>query len=252
MAKQSTRRRFLQHMGGTALFMGSGAMSRLLAEERYVTKILPFEKKFSSNDKVRLAVIGTGIQGHSDLEAALKVPGVEIAGACDLYTGRLERMKEQYGKDLFTTKDYREILHRKDIDAVIIATNDYWHAKIATDALNAGKHVYCEKPMVHKLTEGHGVIDAWKKSKKTMQVGSQGISGIDYAKARELFKAGEIGQLNCIEANFDRQSALGAWEYTIPGDRSPQTVDWDRYVAGMNPKPKYDEKKFFWWKNLKD
>ena len=252
MSKQSSRRKFLQHLGGTAMFLGSGTMSKLMAEERYETKILPFERTFSSNDKVRIAVIGTGIQGHSDLEAALKVPGVEIGAACDLYSGRLERMKELYGKDLFTTKDYREILNRKDIDAIILATNDYWHAKIATDALSSGKHVYCEKPMVHKLNEGLGVIDAWKKSKKTMQVGSQGISGIDYAKAKELFKSGEIGQLNCIEATYDRQSALGAWEYTMPTDKSPQTVDWDRYVAGMNPKPKYDEKKFFWWRNYKD
>lgn len=252
MSQQSSRRKFLQHLGGTAFFLGSGTFSKLMAEERYETRILPFEKKFSANDKVRIAVIGTGIQGHSDLEAALKVPGVEIGAACDLYSGRLDRMKELYGKDLFTTKDYREILNRKDIDAIILATNDYWHATIATEALKKGKNVYCEKPMVHKLGEGLGVIQAWKESKKTMQVGSQGISGLDYAKAKELYNAGEIGQLNCIEATYDRQDALGAWEYTMPTDKSPQTVDWDRYVAGMNPKPKYDEKKFFWWRNYKD
>ncbi len=252
MSNQSSRRKFLQHLGGTAFFLGTGAASRLMAEERYETRILPFEKKFAANDKVRIAVIGTGIQGHSDLEAALKVPGVEIGAACDLYTGRLDRMKELYGKDLFTTKDYREILNRKDIDAIILATNDYWHATIATDALKKGKNVYCEKPMVHKLNEGLGVIQAWKDSKKTMQVGSQGISGLDYAKAKELYNAGEIGKLNCIEATYDRQDALGAWEYTMPTDKSQQTVDWDRYVAGMNPKPKYDEKKFFWWRNYKD
>jgi predicted dehydrogenase len=252
VSNQSSRRKFLQRLGGTAFFLGTGTVSKMMAEERYETRILPFEKKFSANDKVRIAVIGTGIQGHSDLEAALKVPGVEIGAACDLYTGRLDRMKELYGKDLFTTKNYREILNRKDIDAIILATNDYWHATIATDALKKGKNVYCEKPMVHKLNEGLGVIQAWKDSKKTMQVGSQGISGLDYAKAKELYNAGEIGQLNCIEATYDRQDALGAWEYTMPTDKSPQTVDWDRYVAGMNPKPKYDEKKFFWWRNYKD
>ncbi|MGC4038825.1 MAG: Gfo/Idh/MocA family oxidoreductase [Chitinophagaceae bacterium] len=252
MANQSSRRRFLQHLGGTALAVGGSGISKLMAEERYETRILQYERNFSSNDKVRVGLIGTGIQGHSDLEAALKVPGVEIAAACDLYTGRLERMKELYGKDLFTTKDYRELLNRKDIDAVIIATADYWHAAIATAALKSGKHVYCEKPMVHKLEQGLPVIQAWKDSKKVMQIGSQGISGIDYTKARELFKSGEIGQLNCIEATYDRQSALGAWEYTMPTDRSPQTVDWDRYVAGMTPKPAYDEKKFFWWRNYKE
>jgi predicted dehydrogenase len=248
----SSRRKFLQNLSSTALFLSSGSISKLMAEEIYEKRIIPWEKKFSSNDKVRLAVIGTGIQGHSDLQAALKVPGVELAAACDLYTGRLERMKELYGNDLFTTKDYREILEKKDIDAVLIATSDNWHSRISIDALNKGKHVYCEKPMVHRLSQGWEVIHAWKKSGKVMQVGSQGISGADFAKAKELYQAGEIGQLNCIEATYDRQSAIGAWQYTIPTDDSPQTVDWDRYVAMMNPKPKYDRKKFFWWRNYKD
>ncbi len=118
-------------------------------------------------------------------------------------------MKELYGKELFTTRDYREILERKDIDAVIIATSDNWHARISMDAMNKGKHVYCEKPMVHKISEGLEVIKTQQQTKKVMQVGSQGISGVDYLKARELYKAGEIGQLNCIEATYDRQSALG-------------------------------------------
>ncbi|MCW3117701.1 MAG: oxidoreductase domain protein [Chitinophagaceae bacterium] len=252
MASASSRRKFLQRLGGSAMFLGSGVFSNLMAEEVYETRMLSYQRKFSSNDKIRVALIGTGIQGHGDLEAALKVPGIELAAACDLYTGRLTRMKELYGKDLFTTKDYREILERKDVDAIIIATNDYWHSTIAIDALKKGKNVYCEKPMVHKLHQGLPVIQAYKESKKVMQVGSQGISGLDYAKARELYKAGEIGQLNCIEASYDRQDAIGAWEYTMPTDRSPQTVDWDRYVAGMNPKPKYDEKKFFWWRNYRD
>jgi predicted dehydrogenase len=252
MSGKSSRRNFIRHLGGTAFFLGSGVFSKLAAEQEYETRIIPWQRQFSSNDKIRVASIGTGIQGNDDLRAALKVPGVELAAACDLYSGRLERMKEVYGKDLFTTKDYREILNRKDIDAVIIATNDYWHSRIAIDALHKGKNVYCEKPMVHKLNQGLEVIAAHKSSKKIMQVGSQGISGIDYAKAKELYQAGEIGQLNCIEATYDRQSALGAWEYTFPTDESPKTVDWDRYVAGMNPKPKYDAKKFFWWRNYKD
>ena len=248
----SSRRKFLQNLSSTALLVGSGSVSKLLAEENYEKRIIPWERKISSNDKIRLAVIGTGIMGHNDLDTALKVPGVELVAACDLYTGRLERMKEQYNKDLFTTRDYREILEKKDIDAVIIATSDNWHSRISIDALNKGKNVYCEKPMVHKLSQGQEVINAWKKSGKIMQVGSQGISGVGFTKARELFQAGEIGKLNCIEATYDRQSALGAWEYTFPTDESPQTVDWDRYVSMMNPKPKYDAKKFFWWRNYKD
>ncbi len=247
----SSRRKFLQQLGSTGLLLSAGSLSALKAEETVEKRILQHEKKITSNDNINVAVIGMGIMGYNDIATALKVPGAKMVAACDLYKGRLERAKEVYGKDIFTTQDYREILERKDIDAVIIATADLWHSRISIDAMNRGKAVYCEKPMVHKIAQGHEVIDAWQRTKKTMQVGSQRVSSIAYAKARELYKSGYIGQLSCIEANFDRQSALGAWEYTMPTDGSPTTVDWDRYISGM-PKSPYDAKKFFWWRNYRD
>lgn len=248
-----SRRKFIRQLSaGTLALSGAGMWSSAHADEHYETQILPQYRFHSANDTIRLGVIGTGIQGNSDLTAALQVPGIELAGACDLYTGRLTRMKEVYGKDLYTTRDYRELLARKDIDAVIIATSDHWHSTITIDALKSGKHVYCEKPMVHKFEQGSKVIEAHKASGKVMQVGSQGISGVDFAKAREIYQSGTIGKLNCIEATNDRQSAIGAWQYSIPDDQSPVTVDWDRYVEIMNPKPGYDPKKFFRWRNYRD
>ncbi len=126
--------------------------------------------------KSGIATIGMGIMGYNDTNTALKIPGTELVAVADLYTGRLERAKELYGNNIQVTADYKEILNRKDIDAVIIATADLWHARISIDALKAGKAVYCEKPMVHEISEGLGVIDAWKKSNKTMQIGSQRAS----------------------------------------------------------------------------
>ncbi|MBS1948274.1 MAG: Gfo/Idh/MocA family oxidoreductase [Bacteroidetes bacterium] len=246
-----SRRKFLQQLGSTGLLLSSGALASFATEEKIEKRIIEYKKKTSANDKINVAVIGMGIMGHNDIEAALKVPGVQMVAACDLYKGRLQRAKEVYGNNIFTSQDYRELLERKDIDAVIIATADLWHSRISIDAMNKGKAVYCEKPMVHKISQGLEVIAAQQRTKKTMQVGSQRVSSIAYAKAKELYKAGEIGQLTCIEANFDRQSALGAWEYTMPTDGSPATVDWDRYIAGM-PKRPYDAKKFFWWRNYKD
>jgi len=212
---------------------------------------LRYQKKFTANDQVNVAVIGFGIQGHMDVGTALKVPGVKLVAACDLYKGRLLNAKEMYGNDIFTTQNYQEILDRKDVDAVIIATSDHWHARITKEALKKGKHIYCEKPMVHYISEGMGVVEAAKASNKIVQVGSQRVSSVVFAKAQELLKSGEIGKLNMVNAVYDRQSSIGAWEYTMPSDASPETVDWNKYVEGMN-KQSWDPKKFFWWRNYKD
>ena len=205
----------------------------------------------SPNDKIRIATIGMGIQGHYDTKSALLNPGIELVGAADLYTGRLDRAKADFGKDLFTTRDYRDLLNRKDIDAVLIVTPDHWHDKITIDALNAGKHVYCEKPMVQDISEGKPVIDVWKKSGKTMQVGSQRISGSMFQEAKRLIAAGEVGQVNYIESNNDRFSAIGAWNYSIPTDASPATVDWDTFLKDTH-KMDFDANRFFRWRNYKD
>ncbi|MEO6549128.1 MAG: Gfo/Idh/MocA family oxidoreductase, partial [Ferruginibacter sp.] len=246
----SSRRNFIRQLTGSTLALGAGSLNAL-AEDKIEKRIIPQPKRISINDRINLAVIGVGIMGNNNVNTALKIPGIQLVAACDLYVGRLERAKELYGKDLFVTNDYRKILDRKDIDAVIIATGDHWHARITKEALQKGKHVYCEKPMVHFISEGAGVIAAQKLSNKTMQVGSQRVSSVLYAKARDLYKSGEIGKLNMVNAIYDRQDALGAWEYTMPTDASAETVDWDKYIAGM-PKTPYDAKKFFWWRNYRE
>ncbi|MES2893737.1 MAG: Gfo/Idh/MocA family oxidoreductase, partial [Bacteroidota bacterium] len=131
------------------------------------------------------------------------------------------------------------------------ATTDCWHARIAIDALQKGKHVYLEKPMVYKISEGNDVIRATEKSGKVLQVGSQRVSSIGYAKAKELLASGEIGKLNMINAVYDRQSSIGAWEYTIPKDANPMTIDWDKFIE-VTEKMAFDAKKFFWWRAFKE
>ena len=154
------------------MLLSAGPLFNLAERQKMEEHIIAYDKRITPNDKLRIAGIGMGIMGNVDIDTALKVPGIELVAACDLYSGRLEMVKEKYGKDIFTTKDYREILNRKDIDAIVISTSDNWHARIAMDAMNAGKSVYCEKPMVHRLSEGLDVIATRDKTKKTMQVGS--------------------------------------------------------------------------------
>jgi predicted dehydrogenase len=247
---QASRRKFLQQISGTTLALAAGNLSSLAAAEQTKERIQQWEKKVSSNDNINIGMIGLGIMGYNNARTALNVPGVKVVAACDLYDGRLTRAKELWGNDLFTSRDYRALLDRKDIDAVFVSTSDHWHARITREALEKGKHVYCEKPMVHRIAEGDGVVEAASKSKKVMQVGSQRVSSLVYQKARELYKSGLIGELNMINAAYDRQDALGAWQYTMPTDASPETVDWNRYIAGM-PKTPWNSKKFFWWRNYR-
>lgn len=247
----NSRRKFLQQIGATSMVAASAPLISFAAHEKAEERILRYERPISSSDKVRIGVVGYGVQGHFDLETALRVPGVELAGICDLYTGRIENAREQFGKDLYTTRNYRELLDRPDIDAILLCTTDVWHARIALDALAKGKHVYCEKPMVYKIEEGYPVMEAAKKSGKVFLVGSQRVSSIGYAKAKELLAAGEIGKLNMVNAVYDRQSSIGSWQYTIPKDADASTTNWDQFIE-VTDKMAFDAKKFFWWRAFKE
>ena len=203
------------------------------------------------NERIQIALIGAGGQGMGDTRVALRVPGIELTAVADIYDGRLTRSKEIWGNQIFTTRDYREVLARPDVDAVIIATPDHWHAKITTDAMKAGKDVYVEKPMVQKVEDGLTVVDVSKQTNRIVEVGSQRVSSIIYTKARDIYRSGVIGQLNLVEAWINRNSALGAWQYTIPPDASPQTVDWDRFL-GSAPKRPFEPIRLFRWRNYRD
>ncbi len=205
----------------------------------------------SANDTIQLALIGAGIQGQTDTKFALQVPGVKLVAVADCYDGRLAHAKELWGADLFTTRDYREILARKDVDAVLIATPDHWHKTVAVDAIKAGKDVYLEKPMIHIYPDGPEIIEAQRSSNRILQVGSQRVSSIVYAKAKELLAAGAIGKLNMVSAYWDRNSSIGAWNYSIPLDASTQTCDWPQFL-GSAPKIPFSAERFFQWRKWKD
>ena len=236
-----TRREFLKTVAA-----GTAAAPTLLRAQASQPS-----QRVSPNERIRLAAIGVGIRGQQDVRSALRTPGVELAAVADVYDGRLTLAKELWSNQLFTTRDYREALARPDIDAVLIATPDHWHRQIAIDAMKAGKDVYVEKPMVQELDEGLLLIEAARQTGRILQVGSQHPSSIVYAKAKELFRAGAIGELNLVEAWINRNSALGAWQYSVPPDASPQTIDWDRFL-GRAPKRPFDAVRLFRWRNYRD
>jgi predicted dehydrogenase len=246
----SSRRNFIRKMAASAAAVA--AAPHLLAAESQSHRFTILKKQlFAANDNINIALIGAGGMGTQDTITALSTPGIKIVAACDLYDGRLKDAKQKWGKDLFTTKSYKEILNRKDVDAVIVATPDHWHQQISIDAMKAGKHVYCEKPMVHSIGEGPAVIQAQKETGKIFQVGSQGVSSLGNEKAKELLKSGAIGDLNYAEGFWARHSPVGAWQYPIPADASPATVDWDTYISNTTKRP-FDALRFFRWRNYLD
>ncbi|MEO9511893.1 MAG: Gfo/Idh/MocA family oxidoreductase [Flavobacteriaceae bacterium] len=248
---ENNRRKFIRKA-----VLGSGAIAAtpalsLAGDFKSVTHLkrrsLPLEK----DKEISIALIGAGGMGSENVNTILKHEGVKLVAVCDLYKGRLKAASEKWGDQLFLTDNYKDVLKRKEIDAVIIGTPDHWHKQISIDALNAGKHVYCEKPMVHSVGEGHELIKAWERSGKVFMVGSQGLSSLGNEKAKQLLADGAIGELNYAEGFWARHSPIGAWQYAVPADASKNTVSWDRFVSNTKKVP-FDPIRFFRWRNYLD
>jgi len=246
---RQSRRVFIGTLAASSCFAatrGVVAMARPSYEE-----LVDRQTPASPNDRIQIALIGAGGMGTEDAKTALTIPGIALVAVCDLYDGRLKQARDRWSQDIQTTRDYREILARKDVDAVIIGTPDHWHRQIAVDAMDAGKHVYLEKPMVQNLGEGEAVVAAQRRNKIVFQVGSQGMSSLGNEKAKDLLAAGAIGTLNYAEGFWARNNPIGAWQYPVPRDASEQTVDWDRFLGSM-PKRPFDPIRFFRWRNYRD
>ena len=252
MSTKSTspaRRNFIKKLGGAAAVVASVPLTTPTSPSPFY--LLKRNGLVPANDRINIAGIGMGIMGFGDVDTALSLPGIELVSVADCYQGRLTRAQEVYGNQLKTTADYQEIIDDPSVDAVIIATPDHWHQRIAIQAMEKGKAVYCEKPMVQFAEEGAAVIETQQKTQKAFQVGSQFASSIVHRKAKELYEAGEIGKLVMAEAYFDRFSAIGAWQYSIPPDASAETCDWTMFQGGASDVP-FDPLRFFRWRNYRD
>lgn len=239
------RRTFLKTVGLATAETLVGSNLHVLAETQSEAAM-----PAAANDHIQFALIGAGIRGQGITKVAVQVPGTKLVAVSDTYQGRRDHAKELWGNDIFTTVDYKEILARKDIDAVVIATPDHWHKQIAVDAMHAGKDVYCEKPMIHLYSDGPEMIEAARSTNRILQIGSQRVSNVVYIKAKELLAAGAIGQLNMVTAWWDRNSAIGAWDYTVPLDASTETCDWPQFL-GTAPRIPFNAEQFFQWRKWK-
>lgn len=184
------RRDFIRStvVAGATAGLGSPATARTTATG---TQVAP-------SDRLRLGFIGTGARAHQVMDACLAVPGLEVVSLCDAYTGRAERAKARAGGKATILRDYRAVLDDRNVDALFIVTPDHWHKTMTVAALDAGKDVYIEKPLTYTVDEGPAIIAAVDRTRRILQVGSQGVSGAQLRTAREVMKSGRLGQITLV------------------------------------------------------
>jgi predicted dehydrogenase len=205
------------------------------------------------NDRVDLGFIGFGIRGNILLEAAKETQQANLVEVCDCYQGHLERAKERTdGKIATNFANYKKLLDRKDIDAVLVATPDHWHQRIVLDALSAGKDVYIEKPMTYRIEDGPSFIQSAQEHKRIVQVGSQWVSSEQHKKAREIVMSGKLGKVTKVTASYNRNSSTGSWNYPIPGDlQEGVNFNWEEWL-GPAPKVAYNPERVFRYRKFWD
>jgi predicted dehydrogenase len=183
-----------------------------------------------ANDRIAVAFVGVGTQGlgaHVQMcKKFAQENNIALAAVCDVAKTRVEEAKKVIGGDCVGFDDYRKLLEKKDLDAVFCSTVDHWHARITIDALNAGKHVYCEKPMSRYLGEAFEVQDAVKKTGKILQVGSQGTSDLKWHKAAQWIREGKIGPVVMSQGSYMRNNPKGEWNKAIEPWCTATDVDW--------------------------
>ena len=229
----ATRRSFLETIGS----VGAAAAGSLVTVES--------ARGYAANDTLNVACLGTGGRCMHLMKALVQVPGVRIAAVCDVYDAHLNTAKKSADSKAITSKHYREILDRKDIDAVLIASPDHWHVPMSVDACEAGKDVYVEKPLTHDLAEGVAIVDAQNRTKKIVQVGMQQRSMPHIQKARELVKGGRIGEVYKIHLSWNRGGSTRFLR--VPLGVDPGQVAWKDFL-GHAPDQPFDEYRFRNWR----
>ncbi|HEY3789679.1 MAG TPA: Gfo/Idh/MocA family oxidoreductase [Urbifossiella sp.] len=199
---------------------------------------------FAANDTLRVGCIGTGGRCRTLMKSLVEVPNVKITAVCDVWDANLAEGKKLADQDAFATKQFEELLARKDVDAVLIGSPDHWHVPLTVAACAAGKDVYVEKPLTHDLSEGRTVIDAQNSNKRIVQVGTQQRSMTHIAKAYELHKKGTIGKVHKVHCTWNRNAAR-AQRYKEGID--PKTVDWKRFLGAAREQP-FDPYRFRQWR----
>src|SRR6476661_3343045 len=204
----------------------------------------------AANEKLRVGFLGVGgrCQQHIDVILEMQKEGkpVEPVAVCDVWDGQsvknlikgrglypsADRCGLKHEDKDHVTKDYRKVLEQKDVDLVCIATPDHWHARMAIDAMHAGKDVYMEKPMTKTIAEAIAVVDTAQKTNKVVTVGVQSMADPTWRAAHEYIAEGNIGKVMQGQTSYFRNSSVGQWRYyPLTKEMSPTTIDWDMWLG---------------------
>jgi predicted dehydrogenase len=248
-----SRRDFIRATAATAT--GVVAAAKVLAAEPARAPLVN-ARVIGANDRVHTAIIGVKGMGGGHLRnivgERMQGDNVDVIGVCDVWeTARRRAQTTAKLADGAAVSDYRKLLENRDVDAVVVATPDHWHGRMGLDALEAGKHLYIEKPMTRHLDEAFRIYDAAKRAKLRVQVGSQGCSDPKFHRARDLVTSGAIGRVLWAQGSYCRNNQRGEWNYKIEPEATAETVDWKAWL-GPSPHRAWSPERFFRWRKYWD
>ncbi len=247
--EQVKRRSFMKTAAGGSLALGLASTACKTTDK--VASAGVASKRISPNEKIQIGVIGIGGRGNALLRWALQKSksrgDCEVVAVCDVYARRRQEAAERANAKAY--ENYKDLLASPEVDAVIIATPDHWHAPISIAAVNAGKDVYCEKPMTHTVDEARRVHEAAVRAGAVFQVGSQTTSSDQWWKARDVIQKGMLGNMIMSQGSYHRNSKGGEWNYSIDQGAGPDAggqrhIDWPQWL-GPAPEREWNAERFF-------
>jgi predicted dehydrogenase len=241
-----TRRQFAIKLASTTAGIATFGSAMGMSAKSY-------SRIIGSNERFNIGVIGCGGMANQHMRALLKMKqsdNVDIAAICDIYTNRLDRAKELTQASAF--KNYQEILNNRDIDYVLIATPEHWHYQMTLDAIDAGKHIYVEKPMTHTIEQAQDIVKKVTSANLKLQVGVQGMSDDSYETAHQMIQDGALGKVVMAHIDYSRNYANDFWKNEIDADARPGVnLDWEAWL-GSAPKRPWDPQRYFSWRRYWD
>ncbi len=236
----------------------SGALELQGAQKTGVGKSKPgapaIISKRNPADKIGIGLIGCGDRGKQHMTEILNTSDARFSAVCDVFNKRLDyavNLVKKQNPEVKGYDNYRRLLEDKNVDAIIVATPDHWHSKMTIDGADAGKDVYCQKCFTRTVEEAKAMVQAIKRNKRILQLGHTRRSQAVYHRMKEVYGTGVLGRVSIVNITMFRNSAQGAWDWTIEPEGNPETINWNEFL-GSAPQREFDADRYFRWRKYWD